>query len=121
MTVDTNTTQFTHAIEVINRSIRENRQNSSFAPVFNMLDNIAEGTEITAAVYKTEPEQPYDYYTLLYNNGQFAVTERGKRGDTPVTWRVPQDFLNDLAEDPDRYVENPMLIDWDWLKARIGG
>lgn len=29
-------------------------------------------------------------------------------------------YLQRVAENPKEYVENPALLDWDWLKSRVG-
>ena len=31
------------------------------------------------------------------------------------TWRVRRDYLEDVAKNPEGYIQNPAKIDWEWM------
>jgi len=31
------------------------------------------------------------------------------------TWKVTKDYLEDVADNPAAYIENPAKLDWEWL------
>ncbi len=109
---------FMGAMETTNRAIDEHRDKPVIKQIFSGAEKVLEGRSLGVAVYKEEPDQPYDYFTMRYANGKFELEERGK-GDTDIAWRVSQEYLQDVNEDPDRYVANPLLLDTDWLKSRV--
>ena len=121
MKVTGQTTLFTNALATINRAILANKERAPYKQIFAASEKLSDGLTVGVAVYKEDPSTPYDYYTVRYVGGTLELIEHGKTDDVDVTWKVSQDYLNDVAEHPERYVESPAKLDLDWLKNRLIG
>lgn len=109
---------FTQYINVVNRAIGENRDRFPFQQLLAMGEKVLGDKKIGAAVYKSDPNRPHDYFTLSYENGKLK-SEHGK--DAPnISWKVKQEHLKNVVENPQRFIENPARLDLDWLKTRLG-
>jgi hypothetical protein len=113
------TTTFIEAIRTMNRALKANADKPPYKQLIEAGSKLAEGVTIGAGVYADDASNPHDYYTLEFKDGQIELIDHGKK-DIDIDWRVPEDYLKKLAEDPDRYIDNPALLDWDWLKSRVG-
>ncbi|MEE4661947.1 MAG: hypothetical protein V2J89_15870 [Halieaceae bacterium] len=109
---------FMNALDVTNEAIDKHRDTPVIKQLFSGAEKVLAGRSLGVAVYKTKPDAPYDYFTVRYNNGKFELEERGK-GDTDIAWRVSQEYLQDINDNPARYVDNPLLLDTDWIKTRL--
>lgn len=109
---------FTQYINVVNRSMGENKDKMPYKLMFDARNKLLEDDRIGVAVYKTDAKTPHDWFTITLKDGTFQVLDHGKK--TPdVTWRVKQDHLQNVVEHSDEFVKNPMKLDLDWLKTRL--
>ncbi len=119
MKVTETTSLFTEALNTMNRAVAANRDHPVYRVFFQAGEKVAGGRKIGVAVYKDDPGNPHDYYTITFANGQFELVTHGKE-DVDFTWKVSDDYLQELADNPEKYVQNPTLLDLDWLRTRLG-
>jgi hypothetical protein len=50
----------------------------------------------------------------------FVLVSHSKAGDADSAWKVSVDYLRDVVDNPRRYIDNPALLAFDWLKQRLG-
>ena len=81
-------------------------------------EKIGDGKKYGAAIYKSDPQEPFDYFTVRLSDGKVELDSRGK-GDPDIDFRVAQDFLVDVNKHPKDYVDNPAKLNIDWLKSRL--
>lgn len=110
---------FNQYIDVVNRALGENRDRFPYKQIFQASEKLARDRDIGVAVYKGDPKSPHDWFTIRMDSGTFDVVEHGK-GDVDVTWKVNQDHLQNVVEEPQKYVAHPARLDLDWLKERLG-
>lgn len=106
-------------LDVVNRALDEHSDTPVIGQLLSLMNKLSEGRKFGAAIYKTDPQSPFDYFTVRVANGQVELDSRGK--DNPdIDWRISQDYLAEVNAEPERYVKNPAKLDLDWLKSRLG-
>jgi len=110
---------FMEALDVVNTAIREHRDGQLMGALLTAAEKAIGGRHLGVAVYRGDPDTPFDYFTLRFTNGRFELLARGK--DEPeIAWKVSQDYLRDLVDNPRDYIDNPARLDLDWLRDRVG-
>jgi hypothetical protein len=110
---------FMSTVDVFNRAIERHGDKPVIRQVVAGADKALSGQRLGVAVYKDDADTPFDYFTLAYNNGKFELASRGK--DAPdIAWKVSQDYLKKVANNPEDYEKNPAKLDFDWIKSRAG-
>jgi len=118
-TSDDTYTLFMGALDVVNEALEQNRDSKVFGFAIKTAEKNLSGQRLGVAIYADEPSSPFDYFTLRFTEGRFELYSRGK--DEPdIAWKVSQDYLKDLVEHPQKYIDNPVKLDLDWLKDRAG-
>lgn len=105
-------------LDVVNEALEEHDDTPVVGDILSMMEKVGEGKKFGAAIYKSDPKEPFDYFTVRLSDGKVELDSRGKR-DPDIDFRVAQDFLVDVNEHPKDYVDNPLKLDIDWLKSRL--
>ena len=111
-------TLFMGAIDVSNRALDTVRDKPVLSDLLELMEKQASGRKFGVAVYGDDPATPHDYFTVRVQNHMIQLVSHGK--DAPdIDWKVSEDYLRDVNENPDSYVENPLKLDLDWLRHRL--
>ncbi|PLW70667.1 hypothetical protein [Pseudohalioglobus lutimaris] len=106
------------ALDVFNAAMDKYREKPVIKNIVSLVDEQAEGRKLGVAVYADDPDSPFDYFTLRLHNKRLEFDSRGK--DAPdVDWKVSTDYLESINADPEKYIDNPLKLDFDWLKNRL--
>jgi hypothetical protein len=109
---------FTGALDVLNDAMKNLREKPVVKDVLSLVDDQTAGRKFGVAIYASDPENPFDYYTIRLHNQRFEMVSRGK--DAPdIDWKVSTDYLEDINSNPDDYISNPLKLDLDWIKTRL--
>ncbi|RLQ20642.1 hypothetical protein DWB85_16710 [Seongchinamella sediminis] len=109
---------FLGALDVLNKSMENFRDKPVLKDLLALVDGQTAGRKFGVAVYADDPEKPFDYYTIRLHNKRFEMVSRGK--DAPdIDWKVSTEFLQDINDNPQDYISNPLKFDLDWLKHRL--
>ena len=109
---------FMEALDVTNRALETNRGEGVYGKLLEIFDEHLEGHRAAVAVYDEDPAEPFDHFTIRFLDGRFELVERGK-GEHDTQWKVSTDYLRSLRDDPEKYVEHPTRLDWDWVTDRL--
>ena len=109
---------FTDALDVTNRALDKNRGSGFYGTLISAWDKFLDGHKAGVAIYDEEPDKPFDYFTLRYLNGKFEILSRGKSAHD-TEWKVSREYLQSVADDPQKYIDNPAKLDLEWLKSRL--
>jgi len=109
---------FTQYVNVVNQAVGQNRDRFPFKQLLSMGDKILGDKEIGAAIYKTDADEPHDWFTLTFDEGKLDATH-GK-GSPDIEWKIDRRHLEHVVADPQPYIDNPARLDLDWLKTRMG-
>ncbi len=106
------------ALDVFNDAMDKYRDKPVIKSLMELIDKQAEGKKFGVAVYDSDPDQPFDYFTLRLHNKRLELASRGK--DSPdIDWKASIDYLEDVNDNADEYISNPLKLDFDWLKSRL--
>lgn len=106
------------ALDVFNEAMDKFRDKPVIKSVLSLIDKQAEGRKFGVAVYDSDPDQPFDYFTLRLHNKRLELASRGK--DSPdVDWKTSIDYLEDVNQNSQDYISNPLKLDFEWLKHRL--
>jgi hypothetical protein len=109
---------FMGTVDVINEAIEENADKPVVKNVIDIADKLASGKQFGVAVYKEDPDKPFDYFTVRLQDKKVQLAARGKESPD-IAWKVSQHYLATVCDNPRRYIDNPARLDLDWLKSRI--
>ncbi len=109
---------FMDALDVVNRSIEANRDEGVYGKLIEGFDKFADRHVSAVALYGEDPAHPYDYFTIKYTAGRFELVERGK-GDHDTEWKVSKEYLVDVVENPQKYIDHPAKLDLEWMKHAL--
>lgn len=105
-------------LDVVNEALDEHDDTPIVGDLLSLMGKVGEGRKFGAAIYKSDPQNPFDYFTVRLSDGKVELDSRGK-SDPDIDFRVSQDFLVEVNEHPKDYVRNPAKLDIDWLKSRL--
>ena len=110
---------FAQFLNISNAALDRHRDESPYKQIIETGNKLLRDRRIGVAVYADEPSEPHDYYTVEWKNGKLLYWEHGK--DEPdVELKVKNDYLRQVVENAEEYLNKPYLLDWDWLKSRLG-
>lgn len=82
------------------------------------MDRHLDGHRATVLVYEDDPAHREASFTVRWSDGGLGMLTRGT-GPHETRWKVSRRHLESPVGDPERYVDNPALLDLDWLATRV--
>ena len=113
------TSLFTQFLNVVNAALAKHGDSMPYRALLRASDEMLDGRKLGVAVYESDANAPFDYFTIRYRERSFEFVSHGKE-DPDVAWKVSQDYLEKVVENADDYIEHPVKLDWEWLKSRVG-
>lgn len=113
------TTQFTQYLHVVNQALHENRGRFPYRELIHAGNRALADKEIGVAVYKHDASSPFDYFTVTFSGGMFNLLAHGKE-HPDIAWKLPEDHMREVVEDPSPFIQTPSKLDLDWFKKRVG-
>jgi len=111
-------TLFMGALDVSNKALAGVRDTPIVKDLVDIMARGASGRQFGVAVYAEDPSTPHDYYTVRIENHEIRLVSRGK--DNPdIDWKVSMEYLREINDDPQAFIDNPLKLDLAWLKHRL--
>jgi hypothetical protein len=110
---------FTQYLTVVNRVIAENRD-GLYGKAAKLWDKAAGDEKVAVGVYKSDAESPHHWYTVTIQDGRVDLVDAAKANDAKQSWKISDEHLANVVDNPDKYVESPFKLDLDWLATRVG-
>ena len=87
-TVETKNTYdlFMGYLDVVNDALEEHSDTPVIGKLSKMLTDMAESRKIGAAIYESDPQSPFDYFTVRIADGKVQLDSRGKN-EPDIDWR----------------------------------
>jgi len=114
------TTLVTQVLNVINAALEKHGDSLPYKPLLAASEKVLGDQPIGIAVYESDPANPFDWFTVRFRERSFELASHGKADDVDLAWKVSREYLQQVAEDAQTYIDNPARLDWDWLKSRVG-
>ena len=99
-------------LEICNRVLEANRDRFPFNRIWEAGEAALKGRSVALAVVDEEPKA--SCVVRLENQ---HIEEAEATGDGPPTTRISKQYIEDVLAHPDKYIDDPSLIDWRWLMA----
>lgn len=108
---------FEQYLAVCNQAIALNAERTPFKEIWAGVRRLGIDKSITVSVI----DDKFTPQFSLSLNGDLIIVKNEKnmcRTDCPCTaqWRVRKSYLLDVIENPQIYIRNPAMIDWEWLQ-----
>lgn len=105
-------------IDVLNSTI-EKQSDSLLKSGVAVATQLVDGKTIGAAIQKRGVKEPHDYYTLKVTNGKIMIDRHGKESTVDHEMTLSPDYMQEVIDDEKKFVENPLALDWAWLRDRV--
>lgn len=110
---------YTAALAVWNRALEAHGDEAPYKQILGACERLLGDRRIPVEIHDEEADdQEAVHFSLRFEDGQLVP---GSDDDTTgPAWKVSRQYLEKIAANPDRYVESPAKLEWDWLKDRLG-
>jgi plasmid stabilization system protein ParE len=111
---------FAAYVALCNRAVALHRHRLWFQPVKRVTTALCGGANFRAIVYDRRPRTPLAEFFLRFDSHDqtLEILPPG-RHEVAFTWMAPVAYLREVVlAEPERYIENPLLLDWRWIQAR---
>lgn len=108
---------FIQALHVINAAITAHQDSAWLKRQLRTWRDRFEGEKMGVAIFNGNPNLAEDYFTIALKDDGFVLVDHAPCN--PITWKVTEDFLKDVATRPQYYIENPDRLDWDWMQNGV--
>lgn len=107
-------------VDVCNRAIAENEHRFVFRQAKKLNRQLWGEASFHTLVYEDDPRNVIEEATLHYDPRRLELSvEDSADGDVAFSWKLPIDYMEDVVQRPDWYVEHPAALDWNWLTERV--
>lgn len=112
---------FERYVQICNTALEANKNKFPFA-------------QILSAIQKTPNIKPKqvriindtghpDYHVAFNNNGMSCKKTCGScqgqcATEDDIIWSVKTSYLNEVIANPDKYIENPAKLNWEWITLK---
>ena len=99
-------------VSVCNRVLQENRDRFPYSHIWRAAEEALSGRAIKFAVFD---DQPKAECTISIEANVLSEKTEALQDEAPVM-RLSAQYMEDVVSNPEKYVGDPSLIDWGWLK-----
>lgn len=116
---------FRRYLAVCNHAIDANEEHPILRPLLVLMGGLVDDHTFAIEIHDDDDDdddagRPPTAFTFRFKDGRLAYLERGRHPNALVTWKTDRAHLERVVTDPITYIEHPALLDWDWLKTRLG-
>ncbi|MGM0576419.1 MAG: hypothetical protein ACQEXJ_11875 [Myxococcota bacterium] len=110
---------FTQYLDVVNRAIGQHRDEFPYKQILAGGRKLLGDKHVGVGIYKERGDQPHDWFTIrMLDDGRLDIVEHGK-ASPDLTWKVREQHLHNVVDDPEPYIDHPAKLDLDWLRTRV--
>lgn len=105
---------FAQYLEVCNQALQASKHKFPFQQILGAAQQMNSSRKTEVFVIEDRPQSTY---VLLVNNEGIVAkaAASSEKCDCLGEWRVTRSYLEDVIQNPQKYIENPAKINWDWL------
>jgi len=102
-------------LEICNKVMQQNRDRFPYSQIWQAGEQALSGRAVELAVVDDAPKA---HKCVTLEACKINSEPTGKAAEDPPVMRLSASYLEDVVAHPDKYIDNPSLIDWDWLTIR---
>lgn len=106
------------SLETLNHAIHSNRTAPYFRHLLDACGSLNADDHLEIAVYRDDPSDPQKYFSIRMQDDAFLLVGVDEAQESP-DWIVSEDYLRDMANKPQKYVEHPEKLSLNWLVHRL--
>ncbi|MBW3567880.1 MAG: hypothetical protein KY410_07995 [Proteobacteria bacterium] len=112
---------FSRYVDLCNRVMTENQDSLWFRQAIQLNEALWNGRNFRVIVYDRDPGSVIESFTvrLDMDKPEIRLVQDGHAHDVAFSWKTPLSYLEEVVAEPERYIAQPMLLDWEWLKERV--
>lgn len=111
---------FAQYIDVVNRAIARHRQDVPYEQLLAVGDKVMGDRPINVSIASDDADHAGDDHTVAFDKQKFEYIERGHSASPrAINWKVTRAHIEHVVEQPEKFIENPALLDLDWLKTQF--
>lgn len=107
---------FKRYLTVCNQAIEANKERFPFKQILLAARERNKDRIVEVEVFDTRPLETYALYWGP-SGALFKRHENCENCECDAKWRVSLNYLKQVTKNPQLYVSNPAMIDWEWLYA----
>jgi len=109
---------FERYLEVCNQAIEINKDRFPYTEIWRARwNNLGSNNIIQCAIYDDRPKA---IYTLQLTEDMKINILNKKHETSDDIWPFKYNYLKQVVENPQSYIDHPESLDWGWLKMRLG-
>ena len=110
---------FSHYLDVCNEAISAHQDEFPYKQIVGLSEQLAGGRDLGVSVYSGEKKKPEAEYNIRLINGRFVLVNTGESAEAAVRTKLKTDYLQQVVDHREDYIEHPEKLDWDWMKSRF--
>lgn len=101
-------------IDVCNQALRRNKDRFPFKQILGAAQQAENNKNIEV---KIEGASAANSYVFTIKKDQITARLHGECAECQCDrkWRVSMDYLEKVAQNPTKYIQNPASMNWDWM------
>ncbi|NVJ98183.1 MAG: hypothetical protein HWE25_08525 [Alphaproteobacteria bacterium] len=99
-------------LRVCNKVLEKNRGRFPYSQIWQAGEQALSGRVVELAVFD---ENPIAHCRVTLHANRISSKRMPEDEPAPMK-RLSAQYVQDVVSHPEKYIENPSLIDWDWLQ-----
>lgn len=105
---------FSRYLEICNQAMEANKDRFPFKQILAAAQSEQSSKNIEVCIINDNPEGTY---VIQLGDNKIIGESHESCDDCECDgqWRVTRSYLEDVVQNPEKYIQNPAKIDWDWM------
>ena len=106
---------FAEYLRVCNEALETNKDCFPYYCVMQEIEDRLKTHVVQVSIYDKDEHHPEALYDLIIKDQCLAVKPPHKKPHVKCPWRITRQFLEEVAANPQTYINNPAQLNWEWL------
>ncbi len=99
-------------LRICNAALEANSKRFPYNRIWQAGEDALKGRCVELALIDDEPKA-----RCRITLSEHHIERTGEDGEAPPVTRLSKQYIEDVLANPEKYISDPSLIDWRWLKA----
>jgi len=104
-------------LELCNKALEANKDRFPYGSIWKAAEEAMDGNEVEFALVEDAPKARVQV-SMKDAKIDFHECNCDRQGEVPIR-RINAGYIRKMLEDPEKAIEDPSLLDWDWLKTAV--
>lgn len=111
---------FSRYVDLCNQVMEANQDTFWFRQAMQLNKTLWNGRNFRVVIYDQDPGSVIASFTVRLDMDKpgIRLLQDENVDDVAFSWKTPLSYLEEVVAEPERYISQPMLLDWEWLKER---